>query len=345
MLKALQKFLLLLLLFTGALYLVYQGFLFYSERDKMPPGMTIAGLNVGGLTAEETAVALESYYYAPIQLRYRDELVQLNPQEGGFTLDLAAMVNEAEAYVNQQETWQRYLRYVLGRAMEPIAIDLVASHDRSALESRLNTIATFLDQPPQPPQINDAGLYEMGKPGFVTNVQASLPLVEEALYRTTGREAEMMVEDLSAPGFDISFLANSIQKHLDAFSGVGSVFLLDLQTGEEISINGDIPISGLSILKIAIFTEAYRTLEGPPNEEFERLLYETAVQSSNFGANLLLHEIAGEFNTYKGADILTESMRRLGLVNTFMAVPYDAVAPLPAPTPTSPRPTPNPSCP
>ena len=34
-----------------------------------------------------------------------------------------------------------------------------------------------------------------------------------------------------------------------------------------------------------------------------------------------------EDNTYKGADILTESMRRLGLENTFMAVPYDATPP------------------
>jgi hypothetical protein len=40
-----------------------------------------------------------------------------------------------------------------------------------------------------------------------------------------------------------------------------------------------------------------------------------------------LHIVAGENNTYKGADILTESMRELGLINTFMAVPYDASPP------------------
>jgi hypothetical protein len=54
---------------------------------------------------------------------------------------------------------------------------------------------------------------------------------------------------------------------------------------------------------------------------------DTATRSSNYGANLLLHIVAGEDNTYKGADVLTESMGLLGLPNTFIAVPYDASAP------------------
>jgi hypothetical protein len=80
-------------------------------------------------------------------------------------------------------------------------------------------------------------------------------------------------------------------------------------------------------LKIAIFEEAYRVIDGQPNEFQEQLFLDTATASSNFAANLLLHEVAGENNTYRGADILTESMQKLGLVNTFIAVPFDAVAP------------------
>ncbi|MCZ7673308.1 MAG: hypothetical protein M5U34_42445 [Chloroflexi bacterium] len=90
---------------------------------------------------------------------------------------------------------------------------------------------------------------------------------------------------------------------------------------KKIRINADAAISGLSILKIMIFEETYRAIDGPPNEYVQGLFYDAAVKSSNFGANLLLHEIAGENNTYRGADLLTESMQRLGLVNTFMAVP------------------------
>ncbi|MGH2537948.1 MAG: serine hydrolase, partial [Candidatus Promineifilaceae bacterium] len=72
---------------------------------------------------------------------------------------------------------------------------------------------------------------------------------------------------------------------------------------------------------------AYRALDETPGPEVQQYFIETATHSSNYSANLLLHVAAGEDNTYLGADILTESMQRLGLVNTFMAVPYDAVAP------------------
>jgi len=328
MLKALQKFLFLLFLVTGAVYLAYQAFLYMQGRNNMPPGMTIAGVDVGGLTAEETAVTLQGYYYAPVRLSYRQELVELDPETAGFTLDLDTMLGEAQAYIDQQDVWQGYLRFLLGRTMEPITINLEATHNRTALQERLQTIAAFLDQPAQPPQLNaDTETFEMGKPGYSTDLEASLPLVEKALYQPKNRSAELVVDDQPAPAFDIDFMHDSIQKQLDAFSGVGSIFILDLNTGEEVSINADMAISGLSILKIAIFLETYRALDAPPNEYVQGLFYDTAVQSSNFGANLLLHEIAGEYNTYKGADILTESMHRLGLVNTFMAVPYDAVAP------------------
>jgi beta-lactamase class A len=108
---------------------------------------------------------------------------------------------------------------------------------------------------------------------------------------------------------------------------MGSIFVLDLQSGEELAINADVAMSGLSILKIGIFVEAFRALDGPPDAYQQQILMDTATRSSNYGANLLLHLVAGENNTYKGADILTESMHQLGLVNTFMAVPYDATPP------------------
>jgi beta-lactamase class A len=326
MLKALQRFLLMLLLLMGGLFLLYQGFLYLSVRHNMPSGMVIAGVDVGKLSAEETAVALEKRYYTPLRLTYRQETVELDPRLVGFTLDLETMMAEAQSYIEAQDPWQGYLRFLLGQSiMEPITIELRASHDPEAIRERLHTLAAFMDQPAIPPRINETTeAFEMGRSGYHTNVEASIPLIEAALYHSDRPPVTLVVEDQPAPEFDISFLEASLRKQLDAFSGVGSIFVMDLETGEEISINGDMAISGLSILKIAIFLETYRALNGPPDEFIGQLLYETAVQSSNYGANLLLEFIAGERNTYQGAAVFTEAMRRLGLVNTFMAIPYDA---------------------
>ena len=326
MLKALQRFLLLLLLMLGGLFLLYQGFSYLQVRNHMPPGMVIAGVDVGGLSAEETAVALENRYYTPLRLVYQQETLELDPRLVGFNLDLETMLDEGQNYVAAQDPWQGYFRFILGRTMmEPITIALQASHDPDSVRDRLQTVASFLDQPAVPPRINETTeAFEMGQPGHLLNIEASAPLLEAALYRTAQRQVELVVEEEEAPDFDISFLEASLRKQLDAFSGVGSIFVMDLETGEELSINGDVAISGLSILKIAIFLETYRKLDGPPDEFIAQLLYETAVQSSNYGANLLLEFIAGERNTYQGAAVFTEAMRRLGLVNTFMAIPYDA---------------------
>jgi beta-lactamase class A len=336
MLKALQRFLTYTLIVTAALFLLYQGFLYWRGRDNMPPGTTIAGVDVSGLTAEETAVAIREQYSQPVAIYHNDERIELSPLETGFALDIDAMIGEAQAEMAEQDLWMGYLRFVLGRPLEPLGIeplkpihvDLIAAHDEFALREQLATIGSFIDQPALPPRINETtGTFEDGKAGYITDIESSLPEIQAALYKPENREAHLIIEDQPAPEFDINFLADSVQKQLDSFSGVGSVFIMDLETGEEVAINADAAISGLSILKIMIFVEAYRTFDGSPNDYVKGLLYDTAVKSSNFGANLLLHEIAGENNTYRGADLLTESMHRLGLVNTFMAVPYDATAP------------------
>jgi beta-lactamase class A len=80
----------------------------------------------------------------------------------------------------------------------------------------------------------------------------------------------------------------------------------------------------MSIVKVPIVLETFRALESEPSIENNKLISETlVVQSGNFSANLLLDVVAGEDNAYLGADIVTESMRRLGLENTFIAVPYE----------------------
>jgi beta-lactamase class A len=119
-------------------------------------------------------------------------------------------------------------------------------------------------------------------------------------------------------------LEEAIQNKLASFEGFASVYVLDLQTGEEVRINSDVAVSGLSILKIPIFIEAYRAIDGALTDYQRELFINTATASSNHSANLLLHVIAGQDNTYQGAQVLTDEMRRLGMVNSFMAIPYDA---------------------
>lgn len=333
MLKLIQRFLTFLLLFAGGAYLLYQGILYYPIRNNFPQGMNIAGVDVSGLSAEETADLLTQQYAAPISIYHQEERLEILPAEVGFAINVEALVQEALAQQPPPDVWEGFFQFLIGRSFEPVTIPLQATHDRELLRQRLQTIASFLDQPAQGPQLLAASdSFQMGQAGFATDIEASLPAVEQALYTLDNRQAHLVVQEQPAPGLSMEFLRQNLERQIEAFSGVGSIYVLDLETGEELAINADQAISGLSILKIAIFEEAYRALDVPPNEFVQGLFYDTAVLSSNYGANLLLHVAAGEDNTYRGVDVLTESMRRLGLVNTFMAVPYDATAPATRPS-------------
>ncbi|MCA9936475.1 MAG: serine hydrolase, partial [Anaerolineales bacterium] len=325
MLKAIQKFLTILLLVTGGLYLAYELFLYDRARQLLPPGTVIAGVDVGGVSVPEGTELLNGRFQLPVDLYYRDERVELDPAEVGFQVDVQGMIAEAEAYRDAQEYWQGFTEFLLKHSFEPLTVDLRATHDRELLLERLEMISSFLDQPAKAPQLLvGASSFQYGEPGYVMDVQASLPDVEAALYRPDNRAVDLVIVDEDAPSLNLSLLAENITKQLDAFSGVGSVYVMDLASGEEISVNGDVAISGLSILKVAIFIDAYRALDAPPDEYVQGLFYDTAVHSSNYAANLLLHVIAGENNTYEGAAQLTDFLHRLGLVNTFMAIPYDS---------------------
>ncbi len=326
MLKAFQKLLTIVFLTLLVLFLSYQGFLYYRARDKMPVGMTVAGVDVAGLTLEEVEQAVTARYTAPIRVVHRTEEIDMNPADVGFVLDMEAMLREADEASQSENEWQAFAEFVIGRSMEPVAVELHATHDREELRRQVEMLASFMDQPATGPRlVPETESYLMGMDGFLTDIEASFPAVELALYEADleQRTAELITVDEKALPFDMTLLEESINGELQAFDGLGSIYILNLETGEELGINADVAVSGLSVVKIAILLETFRAIDSEPNSDELKLLNETGINSGNYSANLLLDIVAGQDNAYLGVDILTESMQRLGLENTFIVTPYE----------------------
>jgi beta-lactamase class A len=330
MLATLRKWLILTIFILLGGYIVYQGFIFRQSqlRNILPAGTIVAGVDVSGLSMEEARLQVSARYYRPVYIFHGDDHVEIDPRDVGFVLDEEGMFGQLQSELAQIDTSMRFASFLLKQPLKSISIPLMAAHDREGVIFILENIAGFLDEPALAPQMlpQQTSIKE-GQAGVVTDVEASIPAVEESLYRAENRGAHLVLVEQEAPEMSLALLEETIRARLEGFDGTGNIFIMDLQTGEEININADAAVTGTSILKIAIFEEAYRVIDGVPNEFQEQLFLDTATASSNFAANLLLHEVAGENNTYKGADILTESMRRLGLINTFIAVPFDAIAP------------------
>ncbi len=123
---------------------------------------------------------------------------------------------------------------------------------------------------------------------------------------------------------DLRYLQAAIEETIAEFDDFSSYVVVDLQTGQSVAHNEDVAIAGMSLVKVPILINTYRVLDGPPDSEQTKLITETTALSSNFAANLLLQSIAGKPDAYAGADIVSQSMRDLGIYNTFIAVPIDA---------------------
>jgi beta-lactamase class A len=295
-------------------------------RELLAPGLSLAGLPVGGKSEEEARVLLEEAFSTPVTLHYLDEAVTLNPRKVEFRLRTDAMMEQARQITARSNFWQGFLDYLLGHAAESADIPGQARFDEEYVRQHLLDIAARYDHPLQPPRAVVSSLtYLPGEREQRLDVEASLPLVIAALNSATQREVDLVVElgSQEPPPIDMTVLQQMLEGRLDNFDGVYSIYVKDLATGEELDLNADVAYAGMSILKIAVMVEAYRHLDGPPDQDTTKILTETMTLSGNFTANLLLRYVIGDGDAYQGVRHLNESMSYLGLVNTFMAAPYD----------------------
>jgi vancomycin resistance protein YoaR len=82
-----------------------------THADRIYQGVTVGDLDLGGMTAEAAAAALDArfaaYAQAPITLTVDDRTFQLTPAEAGATLDSDATVDAAMSWGRQGNLWEQ----------------------------------------------------------------------------------------------------------------------------------------------------------------------------------------------------------------------------------------------
>lgn len=325
-----------LVFFAVAIILVMVSLVFYSrERNNYPLGLSIGGVPVGGLNAEEATQRLLQSYNMPIVANVMNSSFQIDPGIVGFTLNTEAMIAAADLQRTGNSFWSGFWNYLWNVQSTPTDIPLVYSLNKERLVSYIETeVKTRYDQPsipakPKPGQTN----FIEGEPGYVIQTESAVGTIEAALTSFNNRTVNLTLAKTNAgrPNFDNLQISITQIIETTPFDGVVGVYLEDLTTGEILHfgynqnnllpVEPDIAFTASSTIKIPILFSVYNRL-GPELDQQKRdLITEMITKSENPASDALMEFIGGPLN-------VSEDMKNLGLENTFIGGYFYDGAPL-----------------
>lgn len=313
------------------------------QRQAMPAGLLMGEVQVSGLSYVEAQTYLEQVYGAPVTVMYRDQTIQLLPDQVGFTVDSEAMLSRANEAQTEGAFWPGLWDFMWFRAEHSYSVDLIASYSEEQLRAWLSDVATRYDSPPASARPVLATLsFEDGQLGYTLNHDESLKRIEAALFRPDDRVVELVIDENPAPRPGMETLQSLLVEFLMAekFDGVASTHVIDLETGDELDLevdmrggnltylDCDVAYAATSTMKIPITVEYWRYLDWMPTPESDayKILTETLWQSGNVSANFILQDI-GYDDPFAGVESVRNTAQALGLADTFIVAPYDEEEP------------------
>lgn len=321
----------------------------------VPPGVMLGGLDLSMIkNTAEIRQHIDQIYQQPIDVRFGDARLVLRPEDVDFTVDVEQMVTEAGQYLEGAVFFDIAMREALGfdQKRRDIPVRFMLNNDK--LRAWLAQVAAEQNHAPAPARLLspsarwtqgstvDTGLpagfvgvysrdwtWVEGQPGQTLDVEASVPVVIEALTQDQGRIARLALSESPAPLPTMDDLAREINSYLLNFPGFGAAYVQDLRTGEEALVDADISFSGMSTLKIGLGTAIIAqlpngiALDDEESDLVGQWMDYALGESNNHAANQLIGHL-GDGSVDVGAGRFTAFMRELGMFSTYMQSGYDA---------------------
>jgi beta-lactamase class A len=304
-----------------------------------PIGMTIAGIPVGQLNRQQAAERLLAAYALPIEIHYGEAIIQLSPGTVGFELDMDSMLAAADQERTRRSFWNAYWDYLWGRTSAPVNVPLDSTYSEERLRFYLTEeISKRYDQPPIPalPATGTVS-FKPGVEGTALDIDRSVLQVENALWSPTQRVAILPLERTTPPRPAFQNLEVMLRQtiELSGFDGIMGVYVLDLQTGQEINLAysqgaalttpPEVAFSASSTIKIGIMISVFRRIGENPDAEVIQNLADMIGKSINPASDWLMENV---LDRGRGPLVVSEDLQKLGLENTFLAGYFAPGSPL-----------------
>lgn len=306
----------------------YELLAFSQSANRLAPNLIVADIDVSNLPPTEARILWERAYAQPVILYYGDSPIVLDPSSVGFRPNVATMLASAQNInTSLGSFWERFLQYLtLQETTQPVNIPLSADFQRGLLEQFLRDIASRYDRPPGEPGYDVVTLTTFnGQQGFALDIPQAMQLVESALRSPVNRTVLLPIGGATSNQPTLKTLQDLIIAYFDSqgfiydgVSTIGSVFVMDLRTGEEINLLGDVAFTAASTVKLPIMLNYFRYQNNEPTQEEAWLLAQSLLCSRNSSSNLLM-EITGGGNVFNGVAQVTGTAQFAGARNTFLS--------------------------
>jgi beta-lactamase class A len=315
---------------TATMVLTIVSLIGYSrQRNNYSIGMTIAGVPVGGLTPAEASQRLLEVYTSPIEVTYNDAVIHIDPSVVGFQADVETMLAAADLSRTGGPFWGGFWDNLWNR--NPLATDipLSATISQDRLREYLqNEIAARYDQPPSPAQPIPGGTsFLPGRPGQSLDLDRGVLLISDALRSPTDRSVALTFTRSTAARPTIENLSILLKQivTVSAFDGIIGLYMVDLQTGQEIhfamnnkqevTVDPDIAFTASSTIKVPIVASYLINRGSTLDTNTTNIISRVLGKSDNSATDLVLAKI----DPNSGPIIVTNDMKTIGLDSTFLA--------------------------
>ena len=320
----------MILVLLAAVLLVFQLIQYSVSRSNYPADMTIGNVPVGGLDATAASQRLLEVYATPIEIHYGSAVIDLDPSLVGFQLNIESMLAAADLQRTGSSFWGGFWDYLWGRNSPSSQIPLVASYSEDRLRVYLlSEISARYDQLPTPAQpIPGTFNFEPGTPGQTLDIDRAVALIESAMDSPDHRVVMLSSKTTAAGRPSLQTLEILLKQIIDqsTFDGITDIYLLDLQTanelhfayqsGTEIPVNPtDIAFTAASTIKIPIMISIFQHFNSQINTDLDTQLADMIEHSVNGSADILMRSL----DVIRGPLAVSEIIKELGFENTFLA--------------------------
>ena len=194
-----------------------------AHRSTIYSGMSVAGVNLSGLTRAEATTRLESlgtrYGQSPLTLQAGDQQFPTTPGAVGFDLDAAGTINGAWDVGRHGSLWQRTQTWVIG-LRGGIRSEPEVQVDRGRLERQLGTIAGQVNREPVNARVDltsGSAVLNRDVSGITLDVPGSSARVLSALNRMEAGPVTL-VTTTTAPKVTADALQGTVPQAQEAIS-------------------------------------------------------------------------------------------------------------------------------